>query len=125
MQTGWNDCPEPVREQVLQFCAALQETLSDNLTGIYLHGSLAMGCFNPQLSDIDLLVVIGKTMSVETKHKIANLILHSSNQPRPIEITFVLYEALLTHVFPMAFDFHYSEDWRERMQEQLADDSWK
>ena len=30
----------------------------DNLTGIYLHGSLAMGCFNPNKSDIDLIIVI-------------------------------------------------------------------
>lgn len=29
-----------------------------NLTGVYLHGSLAMGCFNPNKSDIDLLVVV-------------------------------------------------------------------
>ena len=29
-----------------------------NLTGVYLHGSLAMGCFNPKKSDIDLLVVV-------------------------------------------------------------------
>ena len=30
----------------------------EDLTGIYLHGSLAMGCFNPNKSDIDLIIVI-------------------------------------------------------------------
>ena len=30
----------------------------EELTGIYLHGSLAMGCFNPNKSDIDLIIVI-------------------------------------------------------------------
>lgn len=28
----------------------------EDLTGIYLHGSLAMGCFNPKKSDIDLMI---------------------------------------------------------------------
>ena len=31
-----------------------KEELGDNLVGIYLHGSLAMGRFNPDTSDIDL-----------------------------------------------------------------------
>ncbi len=35
----------------------------EQLTGIYLHGSLAMGCFQPEKSDIDLLVVIGNELS--------------------------------------------------------------
>lgn len=30
----------------------------EDLTGIYLHGSLAMGCFNSNKSDIDLIIVI-------------------------------------------------------------------
>ena len=29
------------------------EILGDNLIGIYLHGSVAFGCYNPLLSDID------------------------------------------------------------------------
>jgi len=33
-----------------------KEILEDSLVGIYLHGSAAMGCFNPAKSDIDLLV---------------------------------------------------------------------
>lgn len=32
----------------------IQSELQDKLTGIYLHGSLAMGCYNPESSDIDL-----------------------------------------------------------------------
>ncbi|HHT85033.1 MAG: nucleotidyltransferase domain-containing protein [Bacillota bacterium] len=32
--------------------------LGSNLVGIYLHGSAAMGCWNPRTSDLDLLVVV-------------------------------------------------------------------
>ena len=35
----------------------------EDLTGIYLHGSLAMGCFNPNKSDIDLIIVIKNNMT--------------------------------------------------------------
>ena len=45
-----------------------KEELGDNLVGIYLHGSLAMGRFNPDTSDIDLSLVVADklTRSYET-----------------------------------------------------------
>lgn len=36
------------------------------LTGVYLHGSLAMGYFNPAKSDIDLILVINGEMQSDT-----------------------------------------------------------
>ncbi|MCE3200156.1 nucleotidyltransferase domain-containing protein [Paenibacillus sonchi] len=46
---------EPILDR---FTAIFREELEADLAGIYLHGSLAMGCFNPVGSDIDILVVI-------------------------------------------------------------------
>ncbi|MGN7761522.1 nucleotidyltransferase domain-containing protein [Paenibacillus sp. 22594] len=43
-----------------QVVAPFKEELKGNLLGIYLHGSLAMGCFNPLKSDVDFLVVVKK-----------------------------------------------------------------
>ena len=40
-----------------RFAAGCVDIFGKDLTGVYLHGSLAMGCFNPQKSDIDLMVV--------------------------------------------------------------------
>ena len=40
-----------------------KEILGRNLTGIYLHGSMAMGCFNPGKSDIDLIIVVEDDIS--------------------------------------------------------------
>jgi len=54
---GWSDCPDPIRGQVLGLLEALDALLGRNLAAVYLHGSLAMGCFNPQRSDLDLLVL--------------------------------------------------------------------
>ncbi len=41
-----------------EFTAMSKEIIGNKLTGIYLHGSMAMDCFNPEKSDIDLLIVI-------------------------------------------------------------------
>ena len=50
-----------------EFAAAAEEIIREKLTGIYLHGSLAMGCFNPDKSDIDLIIIIEENISDEQK----------------------------------------------------------
>ncbi len=62
-------CPEPIKDQVERLCIAFVKTRAENLIGIYLHGSLPMGCFNAEQSDIDLLVVIAEPMKV--RHALA------------------------------------------------------
>lgn len=49
--------------------------LSQSLVGIYLHGSLAMGCFTPQQSDIDLLVIVKEKLPKDTYKIIAREII--------------------------------------------------
>jgi len=41
-----------------RFTKMSREVLGDNLVGVYLHGSLAMDCFNPAKSDLDLILVV-------------------------------------------------------------------
>ena len=124
-QYGWADCPAPVRAQVMGFRDALTESLESNLIGLYLHGSLAMGCFNPACSDIDLLAVTRQGMLVETKRRVTELLLRNSGAPNPIEIS-SLREADLCHwEYPTPYDLHYGEDWREKYQHALASNEWQ
>lgn len=45
-------------ERLLEkFTEAAREAFDPALTGVHLHGSLAMGCFCPGASDVDLIVV--------------------------------------------------------------------
>lgn len=122
---AWSNCPSAVREQIVHLLKAFQNILHDNLVAIYLHGSLAMGCFHPDHSDIDLLVVTQHGMNVETKRQLAELLLSTSQWPCPIEISFVVMPALHPFRHPLPYDFHYSEYWRERLSQQLADETWK
>ncbi|HJW82735.1 MAG TPA: hypothetical protein VJ754_00380, partial [Anaerolineae bacterium] len=53
-----------MRAQVDDLLAGLHTILGENLVGVYLHGSLALGCFNPAQSGVDLLVVRRQTRPV-------------------------------------------------------------
>jgi len=124
-QYGWRDCPPPTRVQVDRCVAGIQELLAEELVGIYLHGSLAMGCFNPTSSDIDLLVVTQRGLSLATKRDTAELLLRVSAAPHPIEVSFLTQAQLHPWRHPAPFDFHYSEDWRAAMAEALASGAWR
>lgn len=122
-QHGWPDCPGEVRAQVNQLVIALRRTLPD-LIGLYLHGSLAMGCFNPARSDIDLLALTHHRMTTDSKRVAAELLLRHSNAPCPIEISFLNPGDLRPWRHPAPFDFHFSEDWREKISNDLAGGEW-
>jgi streptomycin 3"-adenylyltransferase len=124
-QYGWATCPPAVRSQIEQLLATIQEALLDHLAGIYLHGSLAMGCFHPEHSDLDLLVVTHQQMSVATKRALVEALLRLSRHPAPIEISFLAADHLTPWRHPTPYDLHYSEDWRSRHEQALATDAWR
>lgn len=43
------------------------EILGNNLVGLYLHGSLALGGFNPRRSDVDYIAVMQAPPARETR----------------------------------------------------------
>ena len=67
---GWGDCPEPIKELVSSILRNYHKILGTNLIGFYLHGSLAMDCFNPLVSDVDFLAVVKQKPTVEQKKTI-------------------------------------------------------
>lgn len=124
-QYDWASCPAPVRAQIEAFCTQVHNLLGDDLVAIYLHGSLAMGCFNPERSDIDLLVIERRSMTVEAKYHLMDSLLRISNSPRPIETSFLVQSDIHPFRHPLPYGLHYSETWRERESKAQADGSWK
>jgi predicted nucleotidyltransferase len=112
-------CSTEVKNVIVHLQKEMTNIMEDDLVGSYLHGSLAMGGFNPKTSDIDILVVTGKPVKVDTKRRLANLFLKESNSPYPIEISFLHMGQLKEWHQPCEFDFHYSEFWRSRYEEDL------
>ena len=92
------------------FVTAAKEIMGEKLTGIYLHGSLAMGCFNPDKSDIDLIIVIEQNISDEQKMKFMEQVV-ALNQQAPakgLEMSIVLRKYCSPFVYPTPFELHFS-----------------
>ncbi|MEW6300756.1 MAG: nucleotidyltransferase domain-containing protein [Thermodesulfobacteriota bacterium] len=104
----WANAPSDPRAQVRRLVSGLQHALCHDVVGVYLHGSLAMGCFNPLRSDADLLVAIGESTPRDTKLRLAWLLLEVSGRPYPLEISFLTQADLKPWWFPTPFDFHSS-----------------
>ena len=121
----WTTCPDPIKVQVNNFVEQIKIDLADNLTGIYLHGSLAMGCFNPQSSDIDMLIITDKPLTAQHQFSIAQITLDCSDKPIGFEFSTVAREYLDNWEHPCRYDFHFSEDWREKVTNEFADKSWQ
>ena len=112
----WQNCPEPVRNLLNGILAYYRQLLGEYLIGFYLHGSLAMGCFNPLLSDIDFLAVVRRKLTVSEKKAIIDYLLGTSDDSSPVgpEMSIVTEDSVNNLVFPSPFELHYSNSWRER-----------
>ncbi len=119
-QVAWSNCPDAIRAQVNRFAGGLRRVLSDNLVGVYLHGSLALGCLNPDRSDLDLLIVSQMGLLLAEQRGLAVLALETSRSPLPLEFSVVQRSALSNWRHPAPYEFHFSEDWRDQMVAELA-----
>lgn len=56
-----------------ELVTVVQDLLNEQLVGVYLHGSLALGDFDPQQSDIDFVVVTADEMASDTIAALATM----------------------------------------------------
>ena len=93
-----------------EFTTKSQEILKDNLTGIYLHGSAVMGCYNPEKSDLDLIVVVNEPMADDTKHSFMDMVveLNEKAPAKGIEMSIVTKSVCKPFVYPTPFELHFS-----------------
>lgn len=90
--------------------------LKDNLVGIYVHGSIALRCFNWNKSDIDFLVVVKEKLSNDIKKKLMDITIEINNQApqKGLEMSIVLKEYCEKFKYPTPFELHFSNmhiDW--------------
>jgi len=55
--------PHEVASLLDESLPKIREALTNNFVGAYLTGSLALGCFDPKTSDVDILVVTERPVS--------------------------------------------------------------
>ncbi|TYS68254.1 DUF4111 domain-containing protein [Sutcliffiella horikoshii] len=98
---------------------SIKNIIEENFIGIYIHGSLAMGGFNPHRSDVDLLVVVKQSLDISTQCELANFMLANSNDPYSIEVSFLTQKQLENWTHPSPYEFHFSEGWRQSFETEL------
>ncbi|MBQ8821778.1 MAG: DUF4111 domain-containing protein [Lachnospiraceae bacterium] len=111
------------------FVLQSRQILKDNLTGIYLHGSAVMGCFQAERSDIDLLIVVKDGLSKETKRQYMDMVvaLNERAPKKGLELSIVRECVCNPFVYPTPFELHFSithlnwyqenpDDYVEKMQ---------
>src|SRR5258708_23345301 len=98
----WATCSKVIQAEVSTLQTELRRLLGQNLFGIYLHGSLALGGFHPTRGDIDVIVVTGQRMDLETKRTTMACLLRLSRRPCPLDFHFVFEHDLcpVQHTVP-------------------------
>ena len=93
-----------------RFAEAARCVFGDALTGVYLHGSAAMGCYNPAVSDLDFIVVVQKAVSDEARRAfMARVAALDGEAPgKGIEMSVVLAGVCRPFVYPTPFELHWS-----------------
>ncbi len=100
----------PYQNILDEFVNIAQQLMADKLTGIYLHGSMAMGCFNPKKSDIDLIVIVKDDISDVQKMQFMEQVVRLNNQAsaKGLELSIVKREYCNPFVYPTPFELHFS-----------------
>ncbi|MCK4643466.1 DUF4111 domain-containing protein [bacterium] len=108
--------PERIKDILDKIKTGYSDVLRNNLVGIYIHGSIAMNCFNHRSSDVDFLAVVKEKLDLDSKKKIIKLLLDLSDQNpvNGLEMSIVLQAELKDFKYPTPYELHYSNEWKQR-----------
>ncbi|MBN1461255.1 MAG: nucleotidyltransferase domain-containing protein, partial [Armatimonadetes bacterium] len=71
MLVEWLGCPRELRQSLVHHAANVGGLLGDQLVGLYVHGSVARGCFSSATSDIDVIAVLAGPCTDEIAQDVA------------------------------------------------------
>ena len=107
-----------INQIMIQINNWIKEILQDNYVGVYFHGSLRLGHFNPDKSDLDFIIVVKNKLSAETKAQIWDKLLENEKifPKKGFEFSVVLEEYCKNITHPTPYELHGSIDWIDRYQ---------
>lgn len=116
---SYDTLSQPVRAQLDRLTELWQRRLGGALTGVYLHGSMALGCFREGVSDVDALIVTARRIPRAERLAIAGDILTIDQAPCPLELSAIYEGDLIPWSHPTVCQFHYSDYHRENYKKLL------
>jgi predicted nucleotidyltransferase len=99
--------PKSVRKILSETLSNVHFILRDDLIGIYLYGSLAMECFNPKSSDIDIILIARKGLSKAQRKKIIGYLKGVCSKSKRIELSILCEEVVQNPQYPIMVDLHF------------------
>lgn len=112
-----------VTELLSKIKLSYQAILGPKLTGIYVHGSLAFGCFRWEGSDIDFLVVVSEPLTLSEKEALVSELLRLDPYApsKGFEMSVVLECVCTPFLYPTPFELHFSNAHKVRCRENLTE----
>lgn len=99
------------------------QTFGENLIGVYVHGSLALGCFCWDNSDIDFVVVLRNAPTqIQKEAYISGLLNIDKNCPsKGLEMSIVLQRYTRQFVYPTPYELHFSNGYLKQCSENIRE----
>lgn len=109
---------ELILNQIKDSCLHI---FGEKLTGIYVHGSLAFGCFHWENSDIDFIIVTKKEPEMQQKEQLIRELLRIDEgcPQKGLEMSVVTEEQTRHFQYPTPFSLHFSNTHKQACMENL------
>lgn len=113
-----------IPKEAIQASKIIEELLDSILVGIYLYGSAVMGGLRIN-SDVDILVVINRSLSERTRRDLTDRLMLISGKigntkdMRPLEVTVINQKDIIPWHFPPRYEFMYGEWLRESLKREI------
>ncbi|MBE6884821.1 MAG: DUF4111 domain-containing protein [Ruminococcaceae bacterium] len=100
----------------------VKEIFAQELVGVYVHGSLAFGCFHWDRSDIDFLIVTESVPTQAQKEQLIREMLYLDEEApsKGMEMSVLTRENCRHFVHPMPFELHWSNFHKENFLRDLS-----
>lgn len=110
------DADRDVRQYLIRIAGTLGDLLGDVLSALYVRGSLAMGTYHRDRSDLNLTAVVKRPLTPHERERVARLFV-SLSDGRPtrgdVEIEVVDESRIRSGEFPAISEVRYSTDLHE------------
>jgi streptomycin 3"-adenylyltransferase len=114
----WSNVDADIGNWVDDLVRHAEQTLP-GVSGVYLHGSLAMGSYYRPKSDVDVLVIVDGTLTGGVRRAFAVRVLEAFDA-RPtaggIELSVVRQRDVQQFEHPAHFELHFSERWADEVR---------
>lgn len=111
-------------EQILlqRVCSAFENILGGKLTGFYVHGSIAFGCFSWATGDVDFLCVVSAPLTQAEKEALIRVLLALTPEapPKGFEMSVLLRDVCSPLRYPTPFEMHFSNAHKTRAEQDLT-----